>query len=92
MPRVEIRETSKGIFAIFIVLCTEPSVPLDAKSSPAEQIGTIHFGTETNTEDATLIHINLQPTLWGSRYNVTEASVKDTGTYIMLQRPRPRYQ
>ena len=51
-----------------------------------EQIGTIHFGTESNCTDATLLHLNIDPRLWGSNYRVNEVKVNGDRIYVALVR------
>ena len=70
-PKAEIRPTFKDIFGIFV---------------DGIQIGTIHFGTETERTNA-VIHISIQPRFWrpAAKYLLKEVTVRGYDVYLRLE-------
>ena len=72
-PKAEMKETYKGIFGIFI---------------DGIQIGTIHFGTETDQNTNAIIHINFQPRFWHPqvKYSLKEELYRSGDVYLRFEK------
>ena len=71
-PKAEIKTTHEGIYGIFV---------------NGWQIGTIHFGTETDQYTDKVVHINLQPKFWSplKKYFLKEGKVEGDNVYLRFE-------
>ena len=55
-----------------------------------KQIGNIHFGTEQKHDDANIVHINLNPAFYMTKYLITEviSKIDINSLYIRLESGR----
>jgi len=49
-------------------------------------IGTIHAGDRLNPDDDSVIHIAIQPRLWGTKYRVVEIKYRLGNLYIRIEK------